>query len=104
MPLCERRSYCFAGGLQRDSAIADSATVPVPIKVDGYVSSAGPSQFAHRPAGVPDLGHVVDLVAFERHDIDVVGGGAFACGWQRTALASMGAVEHGVGADAGTLG
>src|SRR5262245_27034751 len=36
---------------------------------DGGVRSAGPSQFAQRPAGVPDLRHVTDLVAVERHHV-----------------------------------
>ena len=65
------------------------------VAIDDYVRSAGPAQFAHRPAGVPDLGHVVDLAAFERHDLDIVGRSALACRWQSAALTGVSAMEHG---------
>src|SRR5215472_3540043 len=59
----------------------------------------GPAEFPHGPASVPDLGHMADLAVLELHHVDVVGAGALAGGGHRAALASVGAGEHGVGAD-----
>src|SRR5262249_4407598 len=36
-------------------------------------SGSSPAQLLHGPAGVPDLCHVLDLVAVEFHDVDVIG-------------------------------
>src|SRR5262249_61735937 len=37
--------------------------------------SSGPAELLHCQAGVPNLLHVLDLVAFELHHVDVVGFG-----------------------------
>ena len=56
-----------------------------------------PAEFLHGEAGVPDLGHVNDLVPIELHDIDVVSAGVTAGRRNRAALTSMRAMEHAVG-------
>src|SRR5205814_3360770 len=63
-----------------------------------------PSEFAHRPTGVPDLRHVADLVAVEFHHIDVIGAGALSSRRTGTALAGMGGRKHAIGAYAVALG
>src|SRR5262249_8626609 len=68
----------------------------------GQLSASGssPAQLLHGPAGVPDLCHVLDLVAVEFHDVDVVGTlEAPARRRSGTAFARVGAGEDPVGAN-----
>src|SRR5262245_49724587 len=58
-----------------------------------------PAELLHSQAGVPDLGHVSDLVAVKLHHIDIVGLCAFARGRNRTAFAAMRAIEDAISAD-----
>src|SRR3990170_7214265 len=44
-----------------------------------------------------------DLVAVELHDINVIRCHAFSCGWNRSALAGMRAVEDRIGRDIAPL-
>src|SRR5206468_10124534 len=58
---------------------------------------------AHRPAGIPDFGHVTDFVAIKLHDVDVIGAGALPCWRAGTALTGMRCREYAVSAHAAAL-
>src|SRR5262245_54015657 len=63
-------------------------------------TGSSPAQLLQGPAGVPNLCHVLDLVALEFHDVDVIGTlEAPARRRSGTALARMGAGEDPVGAN-----
>src|SRR5262249_19202389 len=62
-----------------------------------------PAEFLHGQTGVPDFGHVADLVAVEVHHIDIVGLGALARRRARTALAAMRRMEDTIGGDVFSL-
>src|SRR5262249_19711258 len=59
----------------------------------------GPAEFFHGQPSMPYLGHVDDLVTFELHDIDVVGARLTSRRRNRTARASMSAMENAVGSN-----
>src|SRR5215471_14775277 len=67
--------------------------------------SSCPAEVLQCQAGIPDLRHVRDLVAFELHDVDVIRTHAASRRGNRTALARMGAMEYTVSGDvvAGTI-
>src|SRR5216683_650202 len=97
----------FRGGLW-----ADRRLVGCRIQVDhrprvlapGYAATITlPTQFLQSPAGIPDLGHVPDLVAVELHRIDVVRFGALA-GRRRATLSGMRAGEYRKGRDVVSFG
>src|SRR5690348_9846632 len=62
-----------------------------------------PAKVAHRPAGIPDFGHVTDFVAIKLHDVDVIGAGALPCWRAGTALTGMRCREYAVSAHAAAL-
>jgi hypothetical protein len=64
----------------------------------------GPTEFFHGPSSVPDFGHVLNLVASEIHDINVVRCCALTCWGTWTALASMRGRKYTVGANALRVG
>src|SRR5262252_173994 len=63
-------------------------------------SNSGPAELLHCQAGVPNLLHVLDLVAFELHHVDVVGFCLFARRRAGAALAGVGRIEDAVRRDA----
>ena len=54
-----------------------------------------PAKGLHGQAGVPDLGHALDLVALEEHGVHVVGGDGLACRRARATLARVRALKNG---------
>jgi len=75
---------------------------PTPAALKGRLGrkASSPTEFFHGPAGVPDFGHVPNLVSIKLHDVDVVCRRALASWGARAALTCMGRGENTVGADA----
>src|SRR5499425_1131742 len=90
----------FSGTAPRaDTTAAKEAAGRVEPLPNPSPSNSGPAELLHCQAGVPNLLHVLDLVAFELHHVDVVGFCLFARWRAGAALAGVGRIEDAVRRD-----